>query len=294
MFRLGYNTNGLPHHRVPEALQLLAELGYGGVAITPDAGLLDPMDLDPDDVARVRLVAEELGLDLVVETGARYLLDPLHKHRPNLLDPEPSGRARRIDFLLRSVDLAADLGARVVSLWAGAAPDGSVGDGERPGAGAEIHWSHLLDGLCEVLDRANAQGVAIAFEPEPGMFLERPSGYLELLDRLGERRGDPTELGLALDVGHLVVTGDLPVGEVIRELGPHIATVHLDDARRGDHVHRMFGEGELDLAETLGALLDTGFDGLASVELSRDGHRGPEAAREAMEHLEKALVDALP
>jgi hypothetical protein len=45
-----------------------------------------------------------------IETGARHLLDPLHKHEPTLVSPDPSARKRRIDFLLAAVDLAAELG----------------------------------------------------------------------------------------------------------------------------------------------------------------------------------------
>ena len=286
MFRLGYNTNGLTHHRVLDALELLAELGYEAVSLTPDAGLLDPYHLRPGEVAETRLRAEDLGLELTVETGSRFLLDPKRKHRPNLLEEEAQERERRIDFLFRSVDLAADLGASVVSTWAGAAPDGSVADARGAAPVPEVLWDRLCTGLARVLERAREQGVQLAFEPEPGMFIERPAGYEELVRRLGAS-GDT--LGLCLDVGHCVCTGDLPIDAVIRACSPRLVLVQLDDARRGEHVHRMFGEGELDLAGTLGALLECGFDGVAAVELARHAHRGPQAAAEALVRLRAAL-----
>ncbi len=286
MFRLGYNTNGLAHHRVLDALELLAELGYEAVALTPDAGQLDPYRLRAEEVAEVRRRADQLGLELTVETGARFLLDPRRKHRPTLLEDDPRERARRADFLVRCVDLAADLGASVVSLWSGAAPDGSVGDRRDGPRAREELWQRLCAGLVTVLERGREQGVQIAFEPEPGMFVERPAGYEELLARLG-REGD--ELGLCLDVGHCQCTGDLPVDAVIRRLSPRLVLVHLDDIKDGVHVHRLFGEGDLDLPGVLSALLEAGFDGVAAVELSRDGHRGPEVAAEAMRRLRSAL-----
>jgi sugar phosphate isomerase/epimerase len=304
VFRLGYNTNGLAHHRVLDALELVAELGYEALSVTPDVGQLDPFRLDREEVAALRLRADELGLELTVETGARFLLDPFRKHRPNLLDDSPSARAERIDLLLRHVDLAADLGASVVSLWAGAAADGSTGDppegAERPGRpeqperpgreggtrSREELWHRLCAGLAPVLARARAQGIQLAFEPEPGMFVERPAGYAELLRRLGSA-GDA--LGLCLDVAHCHASGDLPVAEVIRQWAPRLVLVQLDDCKTGEHVHRMFGTGDLDLAAALAALVEVGFDGVAAVELSRDSHRGPEAAREALEHLRAAL-----
>jgi sugar phosphate isomerase/epimerase len=175
----------------------------------------------------------------------------------------------------------------VLALWAGAAQDGSVGDRRDGKRASEELWRRLCDGLRPVLARGHAQGVQIAFEPEPGMFIERPAGYVELVERLG---ADGEELGLCLDLGHCHVTRDLPVADVIRQCAPRLVLVQLDDCKDGEHVHRMFGEGDLDLPAALDALLEVGFDGVAAVELSRDSHRGPEAARKALECLCRALA----
>lgn len=289
MFRLAYNTNGLSHHRLPDALQLLHDLGYQGVALTPDVGQLDPYHLKPGEVASVRALAQDLGLVLAVETGARFLLDPRRKHRPTLLEESAAERARRAEFLVRSIDLATELGSGVVSIWSGAAPGdvkADVGEDDVPHERERI-WDRLCAQLAPILRHAVERKVELAFEPEPGMFVERPAGYLELARRLGDQ-GE--ELGLCLDVGHLLVTGDVPVGDVIRENAPHLVHVHLDDIASGVHEHRMFGQGDLDLREVLASLAAVDYTGLAAVELSRDAHRGAQAAEEAMGHLRAALA----
>jgi sugar phosphate isomerase/epimerase len=291
VLRLAYNTNGLSHHRILDAMRMLADLGYRGVAITPDVGQLDPYHLKSGEVVEVRALARDLGLALAVETGARFLLDPRRKHRPTLLDENAADRARRADFLRRSIDLAAELGAGVVSLWSGAAPGdlkAELGEDDMPHDRERI-WDRLCAELLPLLRHAIERKVELAFEPEPDMFVERPRGYFEILRRLGD---SGEELGLCLDVGHLLVTGDVPVGDVIRECAPHLVHVHLDDIADGVHEHKMFGEGDLDLPEALGALREVGFTGLAAVELSRDAHRGAQAAEEAMGHLRRALAEA--
>src|ERR1700679_2628836 len=110
--RLGYNTNGLAHHRLVDAIGLLAEEGYQSVAITLDASALDPYD-DPPVLARqvnaIRSALDRHGMACVIETGARYLLNPRKKHDPTLMDPDPARRAVRLDFLRRAIDLAKSL-----------------------------------------------------------------------------------------------------------------------------------------------------------------------------------------
>lgn len=288
MFRLGYNTNGLAHHRAIDALRLCAELGYEGLAITPDVGQLDLYRLSSGELIDLRRWSDELGLELAIETGARFLLDARRKHRPNLLEEEANERERRVDFLLRSVDLAHELGSGVVSLWAGRAPADEVCEDRDldPGRRSQL-LDRLAEGLETVLEHATQADVQLAFEPEPGMFIERVEGYGSLVEHMGDAADS---LGLCLDVGHLVVSGDLPVGDVIRTWASRLVHVHLDDAVAGIHEHRMFGEGQLDLPQTLAALAQVGFDGMAAVELSRHSHRGAEAAREAMQHLRAAIA----
>ena len=69
--RYSYVTNGLVGHRLEDALRLLADNGYDGVALT-----LDHVHFDPDAplmssrAATLRSLLDELGLSCVVETGA--------------------------------------------------------------------------------------------------------------------------------------------------------------------------------------------------------------------------------
>src|SRR5262245_53637329 len=117
----GYNTNGFAHHRLDDTLEILAELGYRSVALTLDYHALNPFQ--PDLAMRLeqtRFLLEELKLACVIETGARFLLDPRRKHQPTLLSATPEERQRRLDFLFRAVDIAAQLGAGAVSFWSGA------------------------------------------------------------------------------------------------------------------------------------------------------------------------------
>src|SRR5262245_22257659 len=129
--RWGYNTNGFAHHRLEDALEILAEVGYQSVALTLDHNALDPFDPDlPRQLARVKALLTHLRLRTVIETGARFRLDPRRKHQPALVGPEVHNEPR-MDFLKRAVDIAAELGSDAVSFWSGSAEDRSA---------TEVQW----------------------------------------------------------------------------------------------------------------------------------------------------------
>lgn len=273
--RLGYGLNGFAGHRLADACAVVSSLGYEGVGLTLDQPHLDPFGDLPAQVAHARRCLEAHRLASVVETGSRYVLDPWHKHEPTLVSDE--GRGRRVELLRRAVRIAFELGSEAVSCWSGTAPAGA-----RP----ELLWQRVVDGLGPVLDDASELGVAVCVEPEPGMFLATLDDVLALRERLGR----PEHLRVTLDLGHLVCNEPRTPAETVREAGPLLGNVQVDDMVRDVHEHLELGTGELDLDEVLGALLETGYDGLACVELPRHSHAAPAVAASSMAALRASLT----
>ncbi|GGR99313.1 xylose isomerase [Streptomyces aureoverticillatus] len=275
--RFGYGTNGLTDLRLDDALDLLADLGYRGVGLTLDHMHLDP--LAPGLAARTRRVArrlDRLGLTATVETGARYVLDPRHKHGPSLLDPDPQRRADRVRLLIRAVQVAADLGAHAVHCFSGITPDGTS---------EATAWQRLADALTPVLDAATGAGVPLAIEPEPGHLL----GTLADFHHLRLLLGDPALLGLTLDIGHCQCLEPQSPADCVRAAAPWLRHVQIEDMRRGVHEHLPFGDGEIDFPPVLRALAATGYQGLTVVELPRHSHAGPQLASQSVEFLRRAV-----
>ena len=77
MFKLGYNTNGFANHSLVSAVDIIGSLGYDSIAITVDHHALNPWDKNLDDLIRqLKDKLDHYGLSSIVETGARFLLDP--------------------------------------------------------------------------------------------------------------------------------------------------------------------------------------------------------------------------
>ena len=287
----GYNTNGFAHHRLEDSLAIIADLGYGSVALTLDYNVLNPFEPNLSGrTAAVRRLLEKHRLRCVVETGARFLLDPRRKHQPTLISERAEDRERRLDFLCRSCDIAAELGADAVSFWSGTSGQWSVVSGQKThqilASLATGHWPLLLDSCCRLCDHAQARGVRLAFEPEPGMFIDTLAKFAELREELNY-----AHFGLTLDVGHLHCQGELPIEDHICQWRKWLWNVHIEDMRRGVHDHLMFGEGEIDFPPPLACLQEIGYTGGVHVELSRHSHDAVETARRAIAFLREMMKD---
>lgn len=261
--RLGYNTNGLQNHRLEDALRLLADHGYGAVALTPDVGHLDPFRTTPREVDQIAQLLVRLHLQPCIETGARFLLDPVHKHEPTLMTRDPAGRSRRLAFYHRVAAIGRDLGASVVSFWSGV-------DRQPDSQSATL----LLEGVRSAAGAIREAGLRPSLEPEPGMAVATLRQWRELRDALGAEAP-----GLTLDVGHLYVEweGD-PVG-LTAAFAPFVLQVHLEDMRRGVHEHLPPGAGDVDFRGIASALTESGYKGPACFELSRSSHCAPELVK---------------
>lgn len=258
--RLGYNTNGLQNHRLDDALRLLADHGYQTVAITPDVMHLDPFRATAREIEALAALLQRLQLEPVVETGARYLLDPRCKHEPTLMTRDAAARLRRLQFYDRAAAIGRDLGARVLSFWSGVDRD--------PDADS---FQHLLDGIVATVERVRARGLQPALEPEPGMAVQTTADWVRVAAALGTAAP-----AMTLDIGHLYAVWEGEPCEVIAAHAADVVQVHLEDMRRGVHEHLPPGAGEVDFSAVLTALHDGGYRGSVCFELARSSHAAPE------------------
>jgi sugar phosphate isomerase/epimerase len=275
--RLGFSTNTLADVDPATVLPTLAELGYESLAITLDRHVLDPFAPDiAAELTRWRQSLAAARMRCVIETGARHLLDPLVKHEPTLVSGSAAARGRRSDLLVRAVDVAGDLDADCVSLWAGVVRDA---------APAAVLWERITTAFHPVLAHAARRGVRLGFEPEPGMFIDT----LDRCDELRDRLGRPAHLGLTVDLGHLECMGERPVGARLGARARDVVNVHVDDMLACRHEHLPLGAGDVDFAAALDALTAGGYRGGLHVELPRQSHRWLDTARHSAAFLRPLL-----
>ncbi|WP_105566240.1 TIM barrel protein [Microbacterium halophytorum] len=263
-----YGTNGFTEHTLSDALDVMQAAGYGAVGLT-----LGPAHFDPfaeswrEDALALADDLSRRGFRIAIETGAPYLLDPFVPFSPSFASDDATPRTALVE---RAIEIAEIVGADCVSTWSGALPDG---------VSEEEGWRRLAERMRPLVEKAREAGVRIAIEPEPGMIVETVAQVL----RWRELVGDPANLGVTIDIGHAIAV-DEPGGAVgaIRAAGELLFNVHVDDMPQGRHEHLPLGEGDLDLAATFAAIDETGFSGIAAVELPRHTGEAPQRARESL------------
>ena len=276
MLRLAYNTNGFNCHSLESALEVIAGLGYRGVAITLDNYILNPSAPDLDrQLKPTKAMLTKKSLACVVETGARFLLDPWRKHEPTLVSADAAGRKVRLDFLKHALDITAQLDGQALSFWSGIRHGGVM---------KADAWNWLVTGCRELSEYAGRYGIPLAFEPEPGMFIENLTQYQKL-----EELVENPLFGLTLDVGHAFLTEDDSLANCLCNFRNSIKNIHLEDMKTGHHRHLQFGEGEIDFCEVFDALKEINYTGLINVELSRHSRNSVNAAGQAYDFLAKYL-----
>ena len=246
--RFGYGTNGMHSHRLDDALAVLAGLGYDGVALTPGPPPPRPVRPRPRGPGRRRGVAAGRGWGSRSSSrpGPATCSTRCRKHHPTLLDVRPEA-ARRIDYLHRAVEVAADLGAEAVSFWSGTLP---------PGLDPETAWARLTEGVEQVLRAGRAARRGLRRRARAGACSSTPStGCSSCAAGWATRSGCGSPSTSATSSATSPAASPRPSTTA----GSLLANVQVDDMVRGVHEHLALGDGEVDLPAALAALADVGY-----------------------------------
>lgn len=223
---------------VPEALSKMRALGLAGAEICVEDIKFNIRGelLDPPYLADAAASLRELGFDA---WSYSY-------HADYISDDEVLTRTIRTIELTRELDTD-------VFVFSGRRRD------KRADAAEE--WRALVERTRPLVDAAEANGVRLALETEPGFYCGTSAELLRLIEEM-----DSPALGANMDIGHAFLVDPDPL-EAIRSLDGRIFHAHVENMRRGVHDHRLPRDGDMDLAAYLRALDAAGLAGPAAFDL---------------------------
>lgn len=233
------------------AIELVADLGYDGVEITPWEVDVSPRSATEAEIESVRGTVESAGLEVVGVPRVFSAADTDY----HIGHPEPDVRERTVDYLRDVVAFCGRLGGDLVLY--GSPVQRNVPDS----VDYETVYERTLrsfrdDDLLAELERA---GVVLCMEPISAPysnFITTAGEAIEFVEAV-----DHPNVGVALDGFHLA-REDRPPAECIRDAGEYLAHLHSDgDTGRGA------AAGSLDYAPILDALSGIGYDGYLSLEI---------------------------
>ena len=270
--KLAFSTNAFRKYSLVESIRILAALGYEGVEIMADVPHAFPLHLNDKDIEEIRRTLDENRLEISNINAFMHHADGDTYH-PSWIEADPALRAKRVDYTLRCIDLAAKLGAKNLSTEPG---------GPLQSMSREEGLRLFKEGLSAVEERAGEKSIRILIEPEPDLLIENSTQFLDLFQQL-----DPRVFGINFDIGHFFCVGEDPA-ELVKKLRPITHHFHLEDiAPTRRHHHLQLGKGAIDIPGVLRNIEETGFDGYVTVELYTYEDQPGEAAREAFEYLQR-------
>ncbi|HSI32827.1 MAG TPA: sugar phosphate isomerase/epimerase [Tepidisphaeraceae bacterium] len=256
MIPLAFSTNAFKKNTFEEALRAIAGIGYSAVELMADLHHAYPPLMTWQRTAEIKGLLKELGLT-VSNVNAFTLFACGDTYRPTWIDNSSAERKRRVEHTLGAIRVAAEFGAKTVSLQPGGPMIGS-------GLSRAEAGRMFAEGLAQCVDLAREKGVILAIEPEPGLFIQTAAEYL---DFKREFFRDESAVQMNCDTGHLFCCGEDPAA-VIRNHAEHISHIHIEDIGANRvHQHLTPGKGAMDFPAIFEAVERVGYKRPVTVEL---------------------------
>ena len=278
--KLAFSTNAYTNFSLPDALQGIKRAGFTGVEILADVPHAYPMQMDGSLSRTVRDALDRLDLavsNINCNCSFGYWKDapPEAYFEPSIISPNPRHRADRTAMILRTLQFAKDVGARNISITSGRMLGGMPPDK----AAAQFAQS-----IRPILDCAQALGIDLGIECEPGLFLEYVAELRDWISRLNHPR-----FGANLDIGHSQVIGE-SIPQEVEMLRGRIWNLHVEDIPGRKHYHMIPGEGTLDWPSLKRSLESINYDRFLTVELYTHTANPQEAAEKSYRFLSKLFA----
>lgn len=250
--KLAFSTNAYKRHTLAEAVASIGAAGYAGAEIMADRPHAYPPDMTPPRVAE--LISQLRAANLAVSNVNAFTLFAIgDTYHPSWIEDDAAARITRVEHTRESIRLAASLGANTISIEPGGPLEG-VDSTQAP--------LRFRAGVEACLADAQATGVTICIEPEPGLMIERPQEYLEFVMDFATPL-----VKMNLDLGHMYCVGEDPA-RVAEQLAGEYAHVHIEDiAASRVHQHLVPGAGAMDFDGIFRSLEKAGYNGWITVEL---------------------------
>jgi sugar phosphate isomerase/epimerase len=276
MPRLAFSTNAFKKSSLESAIDAIAQVGYGGVELMADVPHALPGHVSPARLRDLKKRIADHG-QVVSNVNAFTLFACGDTYHPTWIEDDAKLRQTRIEHTRACLRLAAEVGAKTISLQPGGPLIGtSISRNEAA--------NRYADGLNAVLDDARSLNITLGIEPEPGLFIQSADEYLKFKNAYFKH--EPL-VRMNCDIGHLFCVGDDPAA-VIRAMPQQVAHVHLEDI--GDnrvHQHLTPGKGVIDFESVFSALDAIGYGGWVTVELYPYETTAAGVAQAAFTHLSR-------
>lgn len=263
--KLSFSTLGCPDWTLAAVIDAAGRMGYDGIELRfleGDDALWARPELTGAGLRETRARLEDAGLAIsCVDTRSFF-------H-----DPDPAARRRAFEEAVRSLELAAALGAPGIRVF---------GDRVQPGQDLDTTRGFIAEALEGLGGLARPLGVEAWIESH-GDFARAPA-MLRLLAGVAS-----PAVGVIWDPANAHEAGE-PSAEGARILMRHVRHVHLKDIARVPDgtghegrawVPRLCGQGAFNPRDVLALLRAEGYDGFVSFEWEKKWHpeiEGPEIA----------------
>jgi sugar phosphate isomerase/epimerase len=231
---------------IETTIRRLAKYGYDALEISSTR----PREYDTKEVLRI-----------LRENGVRCSGSvTLMVEEKSLVAGTEEARARSVEYVNDTITLTKELEGPVVSI----VPN-EVGKVTPDSTPAE-EWQWAVDGLKEIHEFAQQEGIRLAIEPINRFetyFISRAAQGLALADAVSP------DIGLCLDTFHLNIEEPDPY-EAIREAGDRLMDLHVADNNR-----LACGMGHYDWGMVVGILREIGYEGALAVEFVAPIDRTP-------------------